>query len=183
MSDSIPDGWLQYSPYGDVIENTNILPFKVPLRQTKMQNLSPEQRFTTSTLLNAFPRLKCVIDLTNTDRYCSKEDFTDAGVVYRKIQVPGHFLPSPNVVEMFFETMDECSRMCRRGELIGIHCTHGVNRSGYLICRYLIEHLGWPNDKALKAFENARRYPIERQAYLNNLHVIQPYGRTLKKSY
>ena len=31
--------------------------------------------------------------------------------------------------------------------LIGVHCTHGVNRTGYLICRYLIERLDWtPND-------------------------------------
>lgn len=24
-------------------------------------------------------------------------------------------------------------------KLIGVHCTHGLNRTGYLICRYLID--------------------------------------------
>ena len=33
--------------------------------------------------------------------------------------------------------------------LIGVHCTHGVNRTGYLICRYLIERLQWNPDKAI----------------------------------
>jgi protein-tyrosine phosphatase len=33
--------------------------------------------------------------------------------------------------------------------LIGVHCTHGVNRTGYLICRYLIERLQWTPEDAL----------------------------------
>ena len=33
--------------------------------------------------------------------------------------------------------------------LIGVHCTHGVNRTGYLICRYLIEKLDWDPQKAI----------------------------------
>ena len=33
--------------------------------------------------------------------------------------------------------------------LIGVHCTHGVNRTGYLVCRYLIERLQWNPDEAI----------------------------------
>ncbi|CAF3836814.1 unnamed protein product [Rotaria sp. Silwood1] len=33
--------------------------------------------------------------------------------------------------------------------LIGIHCTHGINRSGYFIVRYLIEILGQQPDNAI----------------------------------
>ena len=33
--------------------------------------------------------------------------------------------------------------------LIGVHCTHGVNRTGYLICRYLIEKMDWDPQKAI----------------------------------
>ena len=33
--------------------------------------------------------------------------------------------------------------------LIGVHCTHGVNRTGYLICRYLIERLKWKPEDAI----------------------------------
>ena len=34
--------------------------------------------------------------------------------------------------------------------LIGVHCTHGVNRTGYLICRYLIQKLKWDPDVAIQ---------------------------------
>ncbi|XP_057414669.1 uncharacterized protein LOC130709433 [Balaenoptera acutorostrata] len=31
--------------------------------------------------------------------------------------------------------------------LLGVHCTHGFNRTGYLMCRYLIDVEGmWPDD-------------------------------------
>lgn len=29
-------------------------------------------------------------------------------------------------------------------KLIGVHCTHGLNRSGFLVCRYMIEEMGKP---------------------------------------
>ncbi|VDM65572.1 unnamed protein product, partial [Strongylus vulgaris] len=54
--------------------------------------------------------------------------------------------------------------------LIGVHCTNGVNRSGYLICRFLIERLGWSSHEALDAFERARGYPIEKGSYVQALH-------------
>ncbi len=31
-----------------------------------------------------------------------------------------------------------------------MHCTHGVNRTGYLICRYLIQKLKWSPQKAVQ---------------------------------
>ena len=33
--------------------------------------------------------------------------------------------------------------------LIGVHCTHGLNRTGYMICRYLIQKLKWEPKKAI----------------------------------
>ena len=53
--------------------------------------------------------------------------------------------------------------------LIGVHCTHGVNRTGYLICRYLIEKLDWDPQKAIDEFKIHRGHPIERQNYLDDL--------------
>lgn len=34
-------------------------------------------------------------------------------------------------------------------KLIGVHCTHGVNRTGYMICRYMIERLDFSANGAL----------------------------------
>ena len=33
--------------------------------------------------------------------------------------------------------------------MIGVHCTHGVNRTGYLICRYLIQRMNWDPQAAI----------------------------------
>lgn len=35
-------------------------------------------------------------------------------------------------------------------ELVGLHCTHGVNRSGYVLARYLIEWLNFEPEKAIE---------------------------------
>ncbi|XP_068213460.1 uncharacterized protein [Palaemon carinicauda] len=58
-------------------------------------------------------------------------------------------------------------------KLIGVHCTHGLNRSGYLVCRYMIEHLGVPPDQAISDFNSARGHEQEREEYLNNLRQLK----------
>lgn len=35
--------------------------------------------------------------------------------------------------------------------LIGIHCTHGLNRTGYMVCRYMRDRLGFPAKDAIKS--------------------------------
>ncbi|XP_071861040.1 RNA/RNP complex-1-interacting phosphatase isoform X2 [Bombus fervidus] len=172
MMKSIPERWLEYKPYGTVISGTKILPFKVPLRETLCNKLEPKERFTTSVLLEAFPRLKYIIDLTNTDRYYDKKEFTNSGIRYEKIMVYGREIPSMDLVNKFFKTMDDFMSACGEDDIVGVHCTHGVNRSGYLICRYLVQQLGWEVDTCLKAFEEARGYQIERKNYINALQRI-----------
>ncbi|KOX80956.1 putative tyrosine-protein phosphatase F54C8.4, partial [Melipona quadrifasciata] len=161
--------WLEYKPYGTVIHGTKILPFKVPLKEAVSNNLEPEKRFTVSVLVQAFPRIKCIIDLTNTDRYYDEKEFTNSGIKYEKIMVRGREVPSVDVVNKFFKTMDDFTSACGEDDIVGVHCTHGVNRSGYLICRYLVQQLAWKLEDCLKAFETARGYPIERRIYLNAL--------------
>lgn len=172
MPKSIPERWLEYKPYGTVISGTKILPFKVPLKEAVSNNLEPEKRFTTSVLLQAFPRLKCIIDLTNTSRYYDEKEFINSGVKYEKIMVRGREVPSMDVVNRFFKTMDDFTSTCGEDDIVGVHCTHGVNRSGYLICRYLVQQLGWELEKCLKAFETARGYPIDRKIYINALQKV-----------
>jgi len=41
--------------------------------------------------------------------------------------------------------IDLCDRIIKKDPfgIIGIHCTHGYNRTGFLICAYLVEKLDW----------------------------------------
>ena len=57
--------------------------------------------------------------------------------------------------------------------LIGVHCTHGVNRTGYLICRYLIEKLDWDPQKAI----DSKIINFETVSILNGkgIHAVSDY--------
>ena len=53
--------------------------------------------------------------------------------------------------------------------MIGVHCTHGLNRSGYIICRYMIEKDGVDPDEAIERFNTARGHEQTRVNYLEHL--------------
>lgn len=171
---AVPDRWLEYKPYGRVIRGTRILPFKVPLKEAIARNLKLDERFTPADLLEDFPKLKYVIDLTNTERYYNSQEFASAGVHHEKITIPGRQVPLLDKVKIFFRAMDDFLSASRKGELVGVHCTHGINRTGYLICRYLIEQRGWSVLEAINAFQEARGYPIEREEYVAALKTVPP---------
>jgi len=70
----------------------------------------------------------------------------------------------------FFAIVDEFLKKNAENDLlIGTHCTHGVNRTGYLICRYMIDRLQIAPEDALMKFQDARGYPVERQNYIDDL--------------
>ncbi|GBP90088.1 Tyrosine-protein phosphatase [Eumeta japonica] len=54
-------------------------------------------------------------------------------------------------------------------KLVGVHCTHGLNRTGYLVCRYMRDRLDVPPKQAITQFEKARGYHIERENYIADL--------------
>ncbi|KAJ9596765.1 hypothetical protein L9F63_012196, partial [Diploptera punctata] len=70
----------------------------------------------------------------------------------------------------FFRTVDAYLHKSQEGDsLIGVHCTHGLNRTGYFICRYMSLRMGFTPTEAISAFEDARGYKIERQPYINDI--------------
>ncbi len=54
--------------------------------------------------------------------------------------------------------------------LIVVHCTHGLNRTGYMICRYLMCELGMRPQSAIDAFQGARDHEIARPLYIKALY-------------
>ncbi|CAB3254599.1 unnamed protein product [Arctia plantaginis] len=166
---AIPDRWIPYKACGNVIEGTRFICFKVPLKksiQTKIRAI--KEIWDIPALLNKIPNLGAVIDLTNTRRYYNPAEFQAAGVLYKKILMPGRVIPAEHKVTEFMDAIDEF--LGKDGEsLIGIHCTHGLNRTGYMVCRYMRDRLGVPAKDAIKRFENARGYPIERDIFIADL--------------
>ncbi|VDN10639.1 unnamed protein product [Dibothriocephalus latus] len=141
--------------------------------QNKSQHIPPQLRFTETDLLDACrffgSQLACVIDLTYTNYY-DPAIFRQHGVMYKKIFVEGHVVPRDSVVAEFNKVIDEVSEKSPSG-IIAVHCTHGINRTGYLICRYLIDQLDWAPEDAVKEFAVARGYGIERENFLEDLRA------------
>ncbi|QDL57001.1 PTP-1 [Dione juno nucleopolyhedrovirus] len=165
----IPDRWHNYTPCGTVVQGTCFICFKTPLHSSLFEYVTNEEdHWTVPILIARHTALGAVIDLTNTTRYYDGAQLMRAGVLYKKIRVPGRALPDENIVQTFFDAVDEF-RDCCPTMLIGVHCTHGLNRSGYLVCRYMVDCLGVSPAHAIHRFETARGHTIENAAYLQDL--------------
>ncbi|VDO73346.1 unnamed protein product [Onchocerca flexuosa] len=123
-----------------------------------------------------------IIDLTDTDRYYERNDIEGMCILYEKINCPGRgFIERDDLVDAFNAIVDTFLELNADNEMmIGVHCTNGVNRSGYLICRFLIDRLGWSSHDAIDAFERTRGYPIERGSYVQALHRAAKERRSKK---
>ncbi|XP_062522620.1 RNA/RNP complex-1-interacting phosphatase-like isoform X2 [Corticium candelabrum] len=116
-----------------------------------------------------------IIDLTFTTRYYNPQVFLSHGVKHVKIKCPGQEVPSDRIYEEFEEHVQQFlaeNGSCGRKKVIAVHCTHGINRTGYLVCRYLMKHERMDDTSALAAFEKSRGYAVEKNHYVTALHQI-----------
>ncbi|XP_018420343.1 PREDICTED: RNA/RNP complex-1-interacting phosphatase [Nanorana parkeri] len=178
MSNHLPDGWTEYSNVGKRIPGTRFIAFKVPLKKVFDTRLAPLQRFSTTELISEIEKQKeelgFVVDLTCTKRYYSPQELP-ATVQYAKIFTAGRQLPTDEVIYEFKSTVKQfLSENADNEKLIGVHCTHGLNRTGYLVCRYMIDVLDMVPSEAIEKFNKSRGHCIERENYLADLLQGKP---------
>jgi len=162
----VPDRWEDYTNKGTLVEGTQFVPFKVPLKEDLLKRVKPGvEKWGLDQLMETLPQLGLVVDLTNTSRYYQCRRLEDHGVQYCKIFTKGHEVPSKEVVEKFYKAIESVEE----NKVIGVHCTHGLNRTGYVICRYMVEKKGIDPDVAIEAFDMARGHKQERANYLQHL--------------
>ena len=134
------------------------------------KQISLINKFTPQELLGSGLNIGLIIDLTCTDRYYDKVLFERMGIQHQKLGCVGHDIPSHQIFKKFIRLVEDfLIANSNNGKLIGVHCTHGVNRTGYLICRYMIQRQGMDRQKAIAEFNNSRGNNIDRQNYLDNL--------------
>ncbi|XP_042875336.1 RNA/RNP complex-1-interacting phosphatase-like isoform X2 [Penaeus japonicus] len=175
----IPDRWRKYTNMGRQIPGTRFIAFKVPLKEALLMRLQDASWFCPRTLMDHCVDLGLVVDLTNTTRYYDPKEFTDQGIKYAKVFTEGHKIPKDKVVMEFFKVVNTFLDENKDNQkLIGVHCTHGLNRSGYMVCRYMIQQLGIPPDQAIADFNSARGHEQERENYLANLRQASWFKNT-----
>jgi len=169
MKNKVPDRWLDYRAIGGVVANSNFIAFKVPLYERLCEHLPLPERHTTCDVINAIPRLGLVINLTNTQndtKYYQPRDWLENGVAYKWIKTEGHVTPSRPLLERFCRTVKSFIEENPQ-KLVGVHCTHGLNRTGYFVCSYLVLCNNVSPSDAMRNFSVARGHQIERPNYIN----------------
>lgn len=167
----VPDNWHYVNTCGVPINATNIICFKTPLESKHFEYVTggDENKWQVSSVVKHLPRLGAVVDLSNNNYYDGHE-FEKAGVLYKKINVPSNKAADEKYIQQFIETMDHFKTKCP-GMLIGVHCTHGLNRTGFLVCYYIKKRLSpsTPMSEIIEDFEKARGHAIYNEKYVHKL--------------
>lgn len=171
-----PDRWLECPPFGDVIPDINgshrFIPLKTPLGDHI--DLPPGYIFTPEIFIDQMKEKKLdvglLINLTFTTKYYDyNQVMDDLDIEFKQIACRGHNeAPQPHEQNEFIKT---CKAFFMRNpkKIIAVHCTHGFNRTGFMICSYLYKECDWEICAAIERFAE-RRYPgIYKQDYINEL--------------
>ncbi|XP_006792685.1 mRNA-capping enzyme [Neolamprologus brichardi] len=172
-----PPRWRNCPRRGQLVAE-KFLPMKTMLGPRYDDQVAEENRFNPSMLSNYLKSLKVkmglLVDLTNTTRFYDRSEIEKEGIKYMKLQCKGHGeCPSEETTEMFIRLCEHFNEK-NPTDLIGVHCTHGFNRTGFLICAYLVEKMDWSIEAAVAAFAQARAPGIYKGDYLKEL--FRRYG-------
>ncbi|XP_010558358.1 PREDICTED: mRNA-capping enzyme-like isoform X2 [Tarenaya hassleriana] len=180
----IPQGWLDCPAAGNEIGC--IIPSKVPLSDVYNGQILPGRRYSFKQVIHNQRiygrKLALVIDLTNTSRYYPTSDLKREGIKHVKIACKGRDSVPDNVsVNTFVNEVNQfVSNQKHSKKYILVHCTHGHNRTGYMIVHYLMRSMPMTVTQALKIFSDARPPGIYKPDYIEALytfyHEIKPEG-------
>ena len=102
-------------------------------------------------------------------RFYNKSEVEANECRYVKIKCEGHGgAPAKEQVEIFKRI---CQNFIRQHplEIIAVHCTHGFNRTGFMIASFLIETEDWSPEAAWLKFRDHREPGIYKQEYIHEL--------------
>ncbi|XP_043713709.1 mRNA-capping enzyme-like isoform X3 [Telopea speciosissima] len=171
-----PSGWLDCPPYGKCMDF--LIPSKVPLGESFNDSVTPGKRYSLRQVIHqqkvAGREFGLVIDLTNTTRYYSPADCKKQGIKHVKIACKGRdSVPDNESVNNFvYEVFQFLSRQKQSKRFILVHCTHGHNRTGFMIIHFLIRSQSISVTEAIQRFASARPPGIYKQDYIDALYTF-----------
>ncbi|KAJ0253830.1 GTP--RNA guanylyltransferase [Hirschfeldia incana] len=173
----IPHGWLDCPPFGHEIGSI-LIPSKVPLSESYNDHLPPDKRYTFRQLLTnnnnkRNKKLGLVIDLTNTTRYYNPStELRREGIEYVKIRCSGRdSVPDNASVNTFVHEVNQFEKRNFSKKSVLVHCTHGHNRTGFMIVHYLMRSRAMTSvTQAIKTFNDARPPGIYKADYIDALY-------------
>ncbi|KAL3037941.1 hypothetical protein AAZX31_01G101000 [Glycine max] len=170
----LPPGWLDCPSSGQEI--CCMIPSKVPLGESFNDCIPPGKRYSFKQVIHQQRvlgrKLGLVIDLTNTTRYYPVSDLKKECIKHVKIQCRGRDSVPDNlsVNQFVYEVTQFLSRQKHSKKYILVHCTHGHNRTGYMIIHYLMRAMSMSVTQAIKIFSEARPPGIYKPDYIDALY-------------
>ncbi|KAK7382578.1 hypothetical protein VNO80_01488 [Phaseolus coccineus] len=172
----LPPGWLDCPSFGQEI--FCMIPSKVPLGESFSDCILPGKRYSFKQVIHQQRvlgrKLGLVIDLTNTSRYYPVSDLKKECIKHVKIQCRGRdSVPDNLAVNQFvYEVTQFLLRQKHPKKYILVHCTHGHNRTGYMIIHYLMRAMSMSVTQAIKIFSEARPPGIYKPDYIDALYAF-----------
>lgn len=172
-SGPLPNRWLNCPRKSDGVIADRFVAFKTPLDDRFDDKLPVEKQWAPETLLQLYKdkrnKLTLWIDLTNTSRFYDRRIVERFNCEYVKMQCRGHGeTPNANQTRAFIEMVDAHVQN-HPMDVIGVHCTHGFNRTGFLIVSYMVDRLDYCVAAALMEFSKMRPPGIYKQDYIKEL--------------
>ncbi|KAJ4834833.1 hypothetical protein Tsubulata_026289 [Turnera subulata] len=121
-----------------------------------------------------------VIDLTNTNRYYPISSWSEEGIGYSKIRCVGRdSVPDDASIDKFVQqVLQFLSHQRHTKKYVLVHCTHGHNRTGYMVAHFLKRTESISVTEAINIFSRARHPGVYKQDYLDSLyrsyHELKP---------
>jgi mRNA-capping enzyme len=172
--EKLPPGWLDCPAFGQEI--SFMVPSKVPLGDVFNGSVLPGKRYSFRQVMHQQRvlgrKLGLVIDLTNTSRYYPVAEMKKEGIKHVKINCKGRdSVPENEAVNQFvYEVIQFLARQKPPKKYILVHCTHGHNRTGYMIVHYLMRTTPLTVSQAIKVFSEARPPGIYKPDYIDALY-------------
>ncbi|ETV91237.1 hypothetical protein H310_14100 [Aphanomyces invadans] len=174
-----PANWTDPPRMGDVVADSPFLPMRTLLDDSFDHGADPwtPDVFVAEQALRGHD-VRLVVDLTNTTKYYNGPSaFAIHGIQYEKFALEGFSAaPSTASVAAFLDLVDAFEKTHPNAGHLALHCTHGLNRTGYLVACYLITRKNYSVQAALDAFATARPPGLIKFLYIDALHRMYSHG-------
>lgn len=115
-------------------------------------------------------KLVAIVDISADIPPYSPRLFTK--IQYYKCATVSKVAPDHNSIRRFVQLIDDIlAETSEPMPLVAVHCHYGFNRTGFLICCYLIERLGWSVREAVEGFKRAKAPGIKHPHFVDALYV------------
>ena len=126
-------------------------------------------------LEEAYPDITDVIDISREAPPYDPTTFQR--IRYHKFPTVSKLPPTREEVKAFISLVDNDILAAHKQEatekeiVVAVHCHYGFNRTGFFLCCYMIERLGFSIKQAIQAFQDARDPGIKHSHFIDELHV------------